>query len=65
MVLKRYVFDTNVLVSAILLPDSTAFTAYVKALETGVLLAIRRQCHWRVASDSCRTTSMLKSQIAK
>ena len=39
MVLKRYVFDTNVLVSAILLPDSTAFTAYVKALETGVLLA--------------------------
>ena len=39
MALKRYVLDTNVLVSAILLPDSTASAAYVKALETGVLLA--------------------------
>ena len=39
MTIKRYVIDTNVLISAILLPDSTAYNAYIKALETGILLA--------------------------
>ncbi len=39
MTIKRYVIDTNVLISAILLPDSTAYNAYIKALDTGILLA--------------------------
>jgi putative PIN family toxin of toxin-antitoxin system len=37
--LNRYVLDTNVLVSAVLSPNSTASQAYQKALDTGVLLA--------------------------
>jgi hypothetical protein len=37
--LNRYVLDTNVLVSAVLSPNSTANQAYQKALETGILLA--------------------------
>ncbi|MGK7880065.1 MAG: putative toxin-antitoxin system toxin component, PIN family [Crocosphaera sp.] len=39
MTIKRYIIDTNVLISAILLPDSTAYNAYIKALDTGILLA--------------------------
>ncbi len=39
MTIKRYVIDTNVLISAILLPESTAYNAYIKALDTGILLA--------------------------
>ena len=42
MTLNRYVLDANVLVSAILSPNSTAnqaYQTYQKALETGVLLA--------------------------
>ena len=39
MTLNRYVLDTNVLVSAVLSPNSTANQAYQKALETGILLA--------------------------
>jgi hypothetical protein len=35
--LNRYVLDANVLVSAVLSPNSTANQAYQKALETGVL----------------------------
>lgn len=38
MSLNRYVLDTNVLVSAILLPNCTAYQAYQKALDTGILL---------------------------
>jgi putative PIN family toxin of toxin-antitoxin system len=37
--LNRYVLDANVLVSAVLSPNSTANQAYQKALETGILLA--------------------------
>jgi len=37
--LNRYVLDANVLVSAILSPNSRANQAYQKSLETGVLLA--------------------------
>jgi predicted nucleic acid-binding protein len=36
--LKRFVFDTNVLVSAVLLPGSVASTAFTRALESGFLL---------------------------
>ena len=36
--LNRYVLDANVLVSAVLSPNSTANLAYQKALDTGVLL---------------------------
>ena len=39
MTLNRYVLDANVLVSAVLSPNSTANQAYQKALETGILLA--------------------------
>ena len=39
MTIKRYVLDTNVLISAVLLPESTAYNAYIKALDTGILLA--------------------------
>ncbi|MDJ0731673.1 MAG: putative toxin-antitoxin system toxin component, PIN family [Crocosphaera sp.] len=39
MTIKRYVIDTNVLISAVLLPDSTAYHPYIKALDTGILLA--------------------------
>lgn len=36
--LKRFVFDTNVLVSAVLLPSSAASTAFTRALESGFLV---------------------------
>jgi putative PIN family toxin of toxin-antitoxin system len=36
---NRYVFDTNVLISAVFSPRSSAFQAYQKALDTGILLA--------------------------
>lgn len=36
--LNRYVLDTNVLVSAVLSPNSPANLAYQKALDTGILL---------------------------
>ena len=36
--LNRYVLDVNVLVSAVLSPNSTANLPYQKALETGILL---------------------------
>lgn len=36
--LNRYVLDANVLISAVLLPNSTANLAYQKALDTGILL---------------------------
>ena len=39
MTLNRYVLDANVLVSAVLSPNSTAYQAYQKALDTGILLA--------------------------
>jgi predicted nucleic acid-binding protein len=38
--LNRYVLDANVLVSAVLSPDSTANLAYQKALDTGILLIL-------------------------
>jgi uncharacterized protein len=37
--LNRYVIDANVLISAILSPNSTASQADQKALDTGILLA--------------------------
>jgi putative PIN family toxin of toxin-antitoxin system len=37
--LNRYVLDANVLISAVLSPNSTAHQAYQKALDTGILLA--------------------------
>ena len=36
--LNRYVLDTNILVSAVLFPNSTANLAYQKALDIGILL---------------------------
>ena len=39
MTLNRYVLDTNVLISAVFSPQSPAFLAYQKALDTGILLA--------------------------
>ncbi|MFM7438418.1 MAG: putative toxin-antitoxin system toxin component, PIN family [Snowella sp.] len=36
--LNRYILDANVLVSAVLFPNSTANLAYQKALDTGILL---------------------------
>jgi putative PIN family toxin of toxin-antitoxin system len=36
---NRYVLDTNVLISAVFSPQSPAFLAYQKALDTGILLA--------------------------
>jgi len=41
--LNRYVLDANVLVSAVLSPGSTANQAYLKSLDTGILL-ISRNC---------------------
>jgi putative PIN family toxin of toxin-antitoxin system len=37
--LNRYVLDSNVLISAVFSPQSSAFSAYQKALDTGILLA--------------------------
>ena len=69
MTLKLYVIDTNVLISAVLLPNSTAYNAYVKALDTGILLAssqtlaeygevILRSKFDRYSSQECRQVSL-------
>jgi hypothetical protein len=42
--LNRYVLDANVLVSAVLSSNSTAYQAYQNALDTGILLASNQFC---------------------